>query len=215
MSSARSSPPCFDYYADDWKSVTLRCEHCGWTGTFMEGGLELRRELAECHCPRCSGGENHEVLATVLYPTLEEAAARGDLGSVEERAHIQAAVSFRDRFAALKLKNPHLLPAIEDASFVLHWDVIGQEPDCETVIRHGDRIIAREPAVFEGVHRYRRVAELLRRRYGKALQDLIPTEASRLYLWGDDLSAPEKVEATRREIFRGETLSWFERMGIF
>lgn len=24
--------------------VTLRCEHCGWTGTFMEGSLELRRE---------------------------------------------------------------------------------------------------------------------------------------------------------------------------
>lgn len=139
----------------------------------------------------------------------------GDLGSVEERARIQAAVSFRLRFAALKRKNPYLLPAIEDASFMLHWDVIGQEPDCETVIRHGDRIIAREPAVFEGVHRYRRVVELLRRWYGKALLDLIPTEASQLYLWGDDLRAPEKVKATRRELFRGETLSWFKRMGMF
>ena len=55
------------------------------------------------------------------------------------------------------------------------------------------------------------MAELLRRRYGKALQDLIPTEASRLYLWGDDLHAPQKVEATRREIFWGDSLSWFGR----
>jgi hypothetical protein len=45
------------------------------------------------------------------------------------------------------------------------------------------------------------VATVLKRRYGAAIKDLVPTPDSLLYLYGDKFSAPEKVETIRRRIF--------------
>lgn len=187
-------------YFDDWKTEPLHCDVCGWVGTFEQGLTELYSALVDCHCPQCPGG-THTMLAIVSFPTLEEAVEKRDQLPPEEQEHLDQTVSFRHRFAALKLKSPHLLPAIDAPTFVLHWDIEGKEPGCETVIRHGERIIAREPAIFEGLHRYIQVATLLRKRYGTALRDLVPTEASHLYLWGDDLFAPGKIDEARRKIF--------------
>ena len=187
-------------YLENWKTEPLHCDVCGWDGTFQQGLTELYSDLMDCHCPQCPGG-THTMLAIVSFPTLEEAVEKRDQLPPEEQEHLDRSLSFRHRFAALKLRSPHLLPAIDVPSFVLHWDIEGEEPDCYTVIRHGERIIAREPALFEGLHRYIEVAKLLRRRYGMALRDLVPTEASENYLWGDDLRAPETIDEARRKIF--------------
>lgn len=185
---------------ENWKTEALHCDVCGWVGTFEQCLTELYSALIDCHCPQCSDG-THTMLAIVSLPTLEEAVEKRDQLPPEEQEHLDQTLAFRHRFAALKLKNPHLLPAIDAPSFVLHWDIEGKESGRETVIRHGERIIAREPALFEGLHRYIQVAKLLRKRYGAALRDLVPTEASHLYLWGDDLRAPETIDEARRKIF--------------
>ena len=39
--------------------------------------------------------------------------------------------------------------------------------------------------------------DVLRKRYGSRLENLVPTPASELYLYGDRLSAPDRVQAAR------------------
>jgi hypothetical protein len=55
--------------------------------------------------------------------------------------------------------------------------------------------------LWEGYERFIEVAEILRKRYGTALRDLIPTPASELYLYGDELSSPRLIAQTRKRIF--------------
>jgi len=42
---------------------------------------------------------------------------------------------------------------------------------------------------------------ILRERYGTALRDLVPTDSSKTYLYGDRMSAPETVAEAKRKIF--------------
>ncbi len=70
---------------------------------------------------------------------------------------------------------------------------------------HGDTIIFREPVIYEGYERFVEVARILRGRYGAALRDLVPTERSETYLYGDRLSAPQTVAEARRKIFSPAT----------
>ena len=71
----------------------------------------------------------------------------------------------------------------------------------ETLIKYGDTIIFREPVVFEGYERFIEVAQVLRSRYGAALHDLVPTDRSSTYLYGDCLSSPRTVDEARERIF--------------
>lgn len=67
----------------------------------------------------------------------------------------------------------------------------------------GEREIWRELAWYEGYERFREVAVLLQRKYGRALRDLVPRDESELYLYGDELDAPSRVEKVRAELARG------------
>ena len=58
----------------------------------------------------------------------------------------------------------------------------------------------RELALWEGIERFEEVAMILRARYGSRLHDLVPTEASHLYLYGDKLSARGAVEHIRKKL---------------
>jgi hypothetical protein len=59
-----------------------------------------------------------------------------------------------------------------------------------------------EPAFYEGYERFIEVAEILHNRHGTAMRDLIPTAASKLYLYGDYSGSPAIVDAAREKTFR-------------
>jgi hypothetical protein len=189
----------FNYY-DDWKSAVLECSKCGWKGTFEQGSVEYNDELMDSSCPRCDWLAA-PMLAIVSYPTTEEFRANWGRLSDEEMRHVEAIERFHANFDARKLRDPSQLPNIESRSFVLHWDFFVAEPDRETLIKHGETVIFREPAIYEGYERFIEIAKILRARYGSALCDLIPTESSELYLYGERLSSPQTIAEVRKKMF--------------
>ena len=185
-------------YYDGWQTADAKCGKCDWTGKLADADQELFSELMQLNCPKCDGR-----LDLVMFPTIEEGIAAGPNVSAEEREYIAEIARGRMEFEALKLKTPDQLPDIDDATIVLTWDWVGVEGDSRTEIRHGSRIIWREPAVYEGYERFEEVVDILRQRYGERLYDVVPTRASQLYLLGDSFSASGRIDAIRGSL-RGE-----------
>jgi len=65
---------------------------------------------------------------------------------------------------------------------------------------NGETVIWREPARWEGYERFEQILVILKKKYGKHLRHLIPTQASVLYLHGDRLWTPEAVQQLRQEL---------------
>jgi hypothetical protein len=188
-------------YYDNWRTDQYDCESCKWRGTgeaLSQG--ELSSDYFELLCPECD-----EYVTLIMLPTLEESRANWDRLPENERKHVEAIERFQADVAAHKLTEESQLPDIEAPSFILHWDFIYAEPHCETLIKHGDTIIFREPAFYEGYERFIQVAEILRARYGSALRDLIPMNDDSTYLYGDSLSAWNTVDEARKRIFSNVT----------
>lgn len=189
----------FGFY-DDWRTAQLHCSKCGWRGAFQDGLVEYYNELIDCSCPQCDDLVA-PILAIVSYPTTIEAYAQGEklpeldrmqVGFIEKR--------WRD-FELCKLQETTPLPEINESSFTLLWDFFDAGLQSETLIRHRDTIIFREPVFYEGYERYIEVAEILRKHYGPALLDLVPTELSGYHLYGDSISSPQMVRKARQRIF--------------
>jgi hypothetical protein len=173
------------------------CEHCDWEGPGRDTQvLELFAEVSERGCPSCG-----KKIAVVLHPTVAESRANwNDLGPLE-RSYVEAIEAGQAEFAARSLKSPNQLPEIPVSAFVLIWDDDGRERGGgDTVLRLGDLVVWREPCVYEGYWRFDEIAEILRAKYGTALQDLEPTPRTELYLYGDKLSAPDSVISTRNKL---------------
>jgi hypothetical protein len=188
-------------HCDNWESTPLECEQCGWKGTFYEGLVDGDRDGAYCYCPNCR--EEGFILASHVFPTLQELQE----SSRREDQQMADLIEWNRReFQSKCLREPEQLPDIAEASFTLTWDCVGQElaavgEGLETVIRHGDRVLFTEPAIFECYWRYEEVARIVRQKYGERVTDLIPTPASRLHLWGDAITAPGSVQHVRKEVF--------------
>ena len=189
----------FGYY-DDWKTEVLQCPKCGWKGTFEEGSVEQHNELMDCSCPECDWLET-PMLAIVSYPTTGESRANWESLSGEKKEEVELVERLRADFEKKKLCEATSLPDIQETSFVLHWDFHHAGLESETVIKHGESILFREPAVYEGYDRFIEVAKILSDRYGSALVDLVPTERSGTYLYGDRLSSPQTINDARKQIF--------------
>ncbi len=188
-------------YYDNWRTDQYDCEPCKWSGTGGELSQgEILSSYFELLCPQCE-----ELVTLVMLPTVEESRTNWDRLSEDERKHVEAIERFRADFAARKLTEESQLPDIEAPSFHLHWDFLYAEPHSETLIKHGDTIIFREPAFYEGYKRFIQVAEILRARYGSALRDLIPMNDDSTYLYGDSLSASNTVDEARKRIFSNVT----------
>ena len=71
----------------------------------------------------------------------------------------------------------------------------------ETVIRHGERVIWREPAFFGYPERFEDVAVILQEKYGPHLKDVIPTWRAGDSLYGDRLVNPRVVVNARLRLF--------------
>ena len=89
---------------------------------------------------------------------------------------------------------------MEGLSLIFSWDFLEGTPDHFTVIKHGEREIWREIAFWEGSERFAEVVNILKKKYGSRLADVVPTLQSELYLYGDDLGAPDFVRSVRASI---------------
>jgi len=136
-----------------------------------------------------------------MLPTIEESRANWDKLSEGDRQHVQDIERLRADFNNRKLRDSTPLPDISLPAFTLQWDFKINGNDRETIIRQDDTNIFSEPAIYEGANRYMEVADILRNRYGTALQDLIPTTKSELYLYGDQMHAPRLIKDYRLKHF--------------
>lgn len=184
----------FNYY-NGWQAVKLACPECGWQGAFSEGSVGYCRELMDSSCPSC---DSRPTLAIVSYPTLAEMRLSGN---VEDSKQADAIAQLRSDFESKKLLSKDQLPAIDTGSFELTWDLVENNDERFTVIRYADRVLFSEPALWEGCKRFERVCKILREKYGEHITDLVPTDQSELYLYGDILSSFEIVSNARRRMF--------------
>jgi hypothetical protein len=144
-------------------------------------------------------------MAFVMNQTTEETRANWDNLSEAERKQLEERERFLANFSERKLRASSQLPDIESTSFKLRWDFAETELGSETLLMSGDKVVFREPALFEGYERFIEVAEILRARYGTALRDLVPTKGSEIYLYGDRSTSPDTVAKARRRIFFSRT----------
>lgn len=188
-------------YYGAWRKDSYSCSQCGWQGR----GAEL--EIGECYngfggldCPKC-----RTELSTILFPTTEEIRANWDVASEDDRLMCEAVEATRERFERLKLRDPAQLSEIQDESFFLIWDEEHGAPGSgnQTIIRHCNRCLWREPAGFENPWRFREVAGVLRERYGTRVTDLVPTARSLVDLYGDRHGSRTEVRDARRTLFPG------------
>jgi hypothetical protein len=188
-------------YYDNWRTETHECPYCKWngSGSSLSQG-EVTGDYFELLCPACYG-----VVTIVMNPTTEESRANWEKLSDQERRQVEEIEQLRAEFESNKLTEASSLPEIDSDSFTLYWDFDYAGFDSDTLIKYGDTIIFREPVIYEGYERFIEVAQLLRARYGTALADLIPTDASKAYLYGDRLSSPGTVEDARKRIFSKTT----------
>ena len=75
--------PWFNYF-DDWKSRTLHCRACGWSGLPEQALAGYHETFLDLMCPQCEPPFPPTV-ALVLYPTIEEMRAQIDRPEVREQ----------------------------------------------------------------------------------------------------------------------------------
>lgn len=178
-------------YFDGYRDETFRCPRCSWTGGFKQLEQEQYRDLFDGSCPQCG-----KMLIIVSFPTGEEirkAAARGNEEAQEMLPMVRQREDLDAVFEREGLKSAEQLPDLAGEELEFDWD---QEQDGEkdlTIIRWGDALVWKEPAFYEGRPRFNQVKEILKARYGSRFKSLKPTERSKLYLYGDDLGAPDKI----------------------
>jgi ssDNA-binding Zn-finger/Zn-ribbon topoisomerase 1 len=185
---------------DDYSGTEVECPNCGKINVLKEdaGEYDSSGLLVGCAgCPCC--------IAFVQWPTRDEAEAAGD------RAQIQMfdiMTTRQQRFDQGCLKSPDQLPEIRDDAFTLEWALEKgnrfNKDEVYTVIKHRGKTIFRELALWEGGFRYRRVADILKKKYGSHLTDVIPTLGGWLYLGGDSFVARWDAEQARKDLFGKE-----------
>lgn len=185
-------------YYSEWRTSNCQCHKCGWIGKGSALAIgEIFEALTELDCPVCG-----ESVLLVPHPTFKESRANWEKLDDGERQSIQRRERFLERFEREKLKDAVDLPNLSLAEFSVSWDIVGgEEPSARTVITLGDQVLFSEPALWEGYERFAEVARILKAKYGLRLKDVVPTERSQMYLWGDRISAPEFVDRVRRELF--------------
>jgi phage FluMu protein Com len=167
----------WDYDSD----LTLTCPSCGWSGP-ARGLEEAFESLLDVKCPRC-----RRILLVVLYPTDAEtraAAAAGNPEAIAELPRVAARAAVHRLRQSHELVDPAALPELPGDRLVIEWDIESGQPPW-TVLRHEHVEFWREPAYWEGVERLRDVARILQARFGERLVEVTPTEASKVWLYGD------------------------------
>jgi hypothetical protein len=185
-------------YYDYDPEATVTCGECSWFGRTSQASRELFRELMTLHCPQCD-----RRLMTVVFPTIDEtraAAEAGNLEALKALPDLEAAANRAQRAEQLHLRSPDQLPDLPVHEMRLDWDLEEVEEEKWTVVRWGPVVVWRELAYWEGYERFIEIVRLLRRRYGRLLREVRPTSRSELYLYGDSLTAPSRVQKINDEL---------------
>lgn len=180
-----------EYYSYEKDAYT--CRFCGWKGLGKDCvTLEGFEGLFEIGCPKCK-----EKVGNVQYPLVSE--MRNSDNAVD-RATAALATASQNLFQSQCLKSPEQLPDIDEDFIVLIWDLKENPGDLRdrTIIKHGGRIIWDEPFVYEGFVSFMEVGDILKKKYGNRLKDIIPTDKSKMDLYGDDLASPRAVANYRK-----------------
>ena len=188
-------------YYDYDAQAELDCPACGWHGT--TGPDEYFDELFDVRCPSCE-----RMLLIVSFPTAAETRAAAAAGNEEAIAALPA-VAKRERFladaAASELQSVDQLPELGGDELVITWDFVQDDAGAHwTVLRHGDTVLWRERAYWEGFERFRDVAVLLQERYGARLRGLTPTRAASMWLLGDRLWTIAAVDRINARLAAGQ-----------
>ncbi|MFZ4590882.1 MAG: hypothetical protein ACOYN6_07785 [Ignavibacteria bacterium] len=187
----------------DLKETNLSCPECGWKGiatdTKKDDGLSDYGEVLLC--PLC--GFN---LGFADYPTLKDKIDR-NIADVFEQKIYQLGIDRKASFEKNKLKDISQLKDINDNNIYLVWTFAGKGKYIETLcIMYHEEIIWEELAWFECYERFIEIAKILKTKYGVRLKDLIPSDNSYTYLYGDNFNADDIINKTRKQI-RDNTLS--------
>lgn len=177
-------------YYSDWRAQPYSCP-CGWKSSGDELALELFDALMQLSCPTC---DRHLLL--VSHPTFDEireAAARGNEEARAQLSWVERLEAKEARFERMKLRESEQLPEVEGDELHFVWDL---DEGGDLALRLGDQVLWREPVFYEDWPRFNEVRELLKRRYPGRFRSLKPTDASEFYLFGDDISAPNKISFT-------------------
>ncbi len=176
-------------YYDDWKDQRQTCSECGWQGTGEDTTFgDTYGTFGEQLCPRCG-----TIIFLLTWPTTAERRQNWDKLDDAEKRKVEEAEMRDQDIAERSLKAPEQLPELDGEQFIFGWDQQGDD----TLITYDDRVVWREPVFYEGADRFAVVAEILQQKYQDRLWDLVPSEQSKLYLYGDSSSSVTKVEQAR------------------
>jgi hypothetical protein len=175
-------------YFEGWQEKEFACEECGWQGNgdTCKTGNMYRKMFLELYCPSCN-----EIVDIIDFSSFE------GCGKHKEKSADEQEEQQQKEYRALCLQSPEQLPDLQDDVFELLWDQEGGD----TQIKKGDLVIWSEPVAYEGFDRFERIALILKEKYGSSVKDLVPTDRSRLFLYGDYFPAVYHVRKIRKELF--------------
>ena len=180
------------YY--EFKQGIQKCIKCGWTGLGEETGVyEMFRDLYEASCPKCE-----EKIGIVEFPYLSEMKENYDKLGPGDKMAITLIENRTSKFEKEKLKSPDQLPDIDESFIILTWDTDSESGPGNVLIKHGSRVIWKELEFYEGYWRFKEIGDILKKKYGDRIKDLVPTKRSEGDLYGDHLGAPYQVDAFRK-----------------
>ncbi|MDD2336439.1 MAG: hypothetical protein PHD01_07655 [Geobacteraceae bacterium] len=181
-------------YSEEWMKKAYICNGCSWSGTGAEStrGHMYRGKFLDLNCPTCSE------LLDVLMLSAKKGCAHSLEGLTEEQLKAKEDEDEQERQYREKcLSSADQLPNLPDGDLTLNWDM---EQD-QIQIKNGETVIWSEPAVYEGFDRFEQVALILKEKYGTRLKDLVPTERSKLFLYGDYEPSLTFLIKLRKELF--------------
>ncbi len=183
---------------NSWQTTTFKCDKCGWTGLGADAKFgECYDTFAEKLCPQCP---KSTMLFTIEFPTVQQMRDNWENLDKADRLQVLVIEQQQKEFAARCLNSPDQLPDLEGNDLVLVWDIGHRQKGGDTLIKYGDDVLWREPAIFEGYERFLEVAGILKEKYKNQLQDLVPTRCSGLWLYGDRLASLGIVRTCRTKL---------------
>jgi predicted DNA-binding transcriptional regulator YafY len=190
---------------EDWKSLHLKCNNCGWKGSVAKSAVDTSDEsstpASEYRCPKCS----HLLLVVDFSASQEEMLSNWNtLSSAAKRAIL----SQPDRLEQIeydKLKSPSELPDLKSSLNYLTWKLNwGRDGEVTYSLWHGIKFIWVQLAEWGGYSEFVRIAEIIRERYVGHIVDLKPTPEALGFLIGNNPEGKQAIDRARRMLKKPE-----------
>lgn len=181
-------------YYEEWTKKAYSCSACSWKGNGEESarGRLYRGAFLELSCPTCS-----EFLDVLILPSEHGCEKSRENLTEDQLKELKKAEEQERKYREKCLAAPGQLPDLSEEDITLGWDM----EQGETLVTNGELVIWREPVIYEGFDRFEQVALILKEKYGTRLKDLVPTDRSKLFLYGDYEPSLAYVKKIRKELF--------------